>query len=168
MTAQCPATRPAAGSGSTGVATVTVWLARGLCRLVQLFAVASWLWCSGVPLMPRQRRYARRVHAAWRSLAYVLALCALVFGVELVLSIAASAAAVTAGAAVVTRRRAASRARLAELDGLPRRAPIRVRVVTEFPPLTRTPAGPDPDTRARLFGDRPGRSTGTLPPVRVR
>lgn len=113
-----------------------------LIKLLRLLLLALIWWCSGADILPRRRRYARRVHAAWRTAVLLLGLVTLVYGWEITAAVIAVPAAGAATAAVVARRRAR---RVVLVDSLGRRPAVRAEMITEFPALTSTPAGPAPE-----------------------
>jgi len=90
------------------LATGTWWLVRRVAWPgVRAVGVGLVVWHSGVEILPRRRRYARRVHAAGRALLTSTGVTALVYGIPT----AASAAGVTVTAVVATAAVTRARAR---------------------------------------------------------
>jgi hypothetical protein len=118
------------------------WLTRhAIGPALVILATALVLWHTGRQVIPRPRRYARRVHIAGRATLTALALAAAVFGVTPVALTVAVVVTAAAVAGAVLRRRAYL-ARRAESD----RSPIRVRA------HVRQPAGSIPSDQPAAAG----------------
>jgi hypothetical protein len=103
---------------------------------------AAW-WLSGQPILPRERRYALRVHLAWRWLVAATVAAGVWLGpVPVALTVAGAGTAV--GATAVATRTVARRRRARAAIG----APVRVRAQVGEPQRIRATAserGPDGD-----------------------
>ncbi len=125
---------PSAAAAIPGPVSVLGRLVAFLARRVvwPILVGLAW-WHSGMAVLPRRRRYARRVHAAGRCLGSAVLVLAVVYGAALVGAVVAAVAAAVATAAVVVRRRARARTRPVRVPAtVTRRAPVAA--ITHQPP----------------------------------